>query len=259
MPPKLQPKCFQCDKTETSMWRNTENGQLCQECHDQNSSQVKTELTDTETNGESSNGNTTITTTTATSNQPDEKKLRKSTRATRFKTKAGQAGQAAKNVPKGRSRRNIFKKNPFKTPIIQASTHTVESCFYKGSYIQVGDIVSLMDADHNVYYAQIRGLLVDTYCEKSAFLTWLIPTQVSPNPNDCFDPSTYLIGPDEEQARKLSCLEFVMHAPSNYYHDKTTPFPPPDSMDYDTKPGGYFWTNLHPVERPTKNKKEIET
>lgn len=258
MPPKVQPKCVQCEKTETPMWRNTENGQLCQECHDQSTNQIKTEPAETENTEESSNGNDKSTAKTTTTNE-NEKKLRKSTRATRFKTKGGQSGQAAKNVPKGRSRRNIFKKTPFKTPIVQASTHTTDCVFYKGSYIQVGDIVSLMDSDHNVYYAQIRGLLVDTYCEKSAFLTWLIPTQVSPNPNDCFDPSTYLIGPDEEHPRKLSCLEFVMHAPSNYYYDKTTPFPPPDSMDYDTKPGGYLWTNLHPVERPSKNKKEIDT
>ncbi|XP_055913264.1 GATA zinc finger domain-containing protein 1 [Eupeodes corollae] len=275
MPPKVQPKCIQCEKNDSPMWRNTDLGQLCQECYDQNSNQIKTEPsvgpaaaetenTSTEqqqpSNGNNNNGNSNNSTT---SNPPppppDEKKLRKSTRATRFKTKSGQAGQTGKNLPKGRSRRNIFKKTPFKTPIVQASTHTVECLFYKGSYIQVGDIVSLMDADHNVYYAQIRGLLVDTYCEKSAFLTWLIPTQVSPDPNESFDPSTYLIGPDEEQSRKLSCLEFVMHAPSSYYHDKTTPFPPPDSMDYDTKPGGYIWTNLHPVDRPNKNKKEFDT
>lgn len=60
--------------------------------------------------------------------------------------------------------------------------------------MQIGDIVSLADYDDNTYYAQIRGLLVDTYCEKSAFLTWLIPTKSSPPPNKEFDPSTYLIG-----------------------------------------------------------------
>lgn len=66
--------------------------------------------------------------------------------------------------------------------------------FSQGSYIQVGDIVSVSDFEDNIYYAQIRGLLVDTYCEKSAFITWLIPTQSSPPPNERFEPSTYLIG-----------------------------------------------------------------
>lgn len=61
-------------------------------------------------------------------------------------------------------------------------------------YYQTGDIVSLVDVKDNTYYGQIRGMLVDTYCEKSAYLTWLIPTQSSPPPNEKFDPSTYLIG-----------------------------------------------------------------
>lgn len=51
-----------------------------------------------------------------------------------------------------------------------------------------------MDDKRNIYYAQIRGLLVDNYCEKSAYLTWLIPTQASPDPHDGFDPASYLIG-----------------------------------------------------------------
>lgn len=58
----------------------------------------------------------------------------------------------------------------------------------------MGDIVSLVDGEDNVYYAQVRGLLIDNFCERSAFLTWLIPTQESPHPKDGFDPATYLIG-----------------------------------------------------------------
>lgn len=55
----------------------------------------------------------------------------------------------------------------------------------------------------------------------------------------------YDLGPDEDFPRKLSCLEFVMHAPSNYYHNKTMPYPPPDLDDYNTRaPGGFIWTNI---------------
>lgn len=54
--------------------------------------------------------------------------------------------------------------------------------------------MSLMDEEDNVYYAQIRGLLTDQYCEKSAVITWLLPTQESPPPSECFDPATYIIG-----------------------------------------------------------------
>lgn len=58
----------------------------------------------------------------------------------------------------------------------------------------MGDIVSMKDAEGDTYYAQIKGLLTDQYCEKSAVVTWLLPTQESPPPNEEFDPATYIIG-----------------------------------------------------------------
>ncbi|XP_017965454.2 GATA zinc finger domain-containing protein 1 [Drosophila navojoa] len=163
------------------------------------------------------------------------------------------AGGAGGGGP--RNRRSLFKRPAQKTPRVQASMQYVKSVFYKGSYMQIGDIVSIVDSERNVYYAQIRGLLVDAYCEKSAFLTWLIPTQDSPDPQEGFDPATYLIGPDEELSRKLCYLEFVMHAPSNYYYDCTTPFPLPDIDDYH-RSGGYIWTRLPTVKREREREKE---
>lgn len=64
----------------------------------------------------------------------------------------------------------------------------------KGIYYQVGDIVSMLDAEDNVYYAQVHGLLTDAYCEKSACITWLLPSTHSPPPHEAFDPATYVIG-----------------------------------------------------------------
>ncbi|KAH8388060.1 hypothetical protein KR093_011422 [Drosophila rubida] len=216
------------------------------------------------------------------------KRLRKSTRSTRFKAKltgrganastsgtnghSGQSGSAAGgstnasagssgkahgklNASSGmaRNRRTLFKRPAQKTPRMQAATRYVKSVFYKGSYMQIGDIVSIVDSEQQLYYAQIRGLLVDAYCEKSAFLTWLIPTQDSPDPQEGFDPATYLIGPDEQLSRKLCYLEFIMHAPSNYYFDRTTPFPLPDVDDYTThRSGGFIWTRLPVVRRERK-------
>lgn len=52
----------------------------------------------------------------------------------------------------------------------------------------------MLDENDDVYYAQIRGLLTDQYCEKSAVITWLLPTEESPPPNERFDPATYVIG-----------------------------------------------------------------
>ena len=59
-------------------------------------------------------------------------------------------------------------------------------------YYQVGDIVSLVDDNDDVYYAQIRGFLQDQYYEKSAVITWLLPTSASKK--EGFDPSTYILG-----------------------------------------------------------------
>lgn len=63
----------------------------------------------------------------------------------------------------------------------------------QGVYYQIGDVVSVVDEqDGKAYYAQIRGFVQDQYCEKSAALTWLIPTLASPR--DQFDPASYIIG-----------------------------------------------------------------
>ncbi|XP_075166922.1 GATA zinc finger domain-containing protein 1 [Haematobia irritans] len=275
MPPKANPICVDCKKTESLLWRSVENGQLCVECFEiretaakekaEENKETSTESTITDDKNkklpkdvkeEKRDANLVI-------SEDKCSRLRKSTRATRFKAKvlntnnssnangekSNTGGGNSKTQTKGRNRRSLFKRVPFKTPQAQATTHCVESIFHKGSYLQVGDIVSLVDGEDNVYYAQIRGLLIDNYSEKSAFLTWLIPTRESPDPKDGFDPATYLIGPDEELSRKLSFLEFVMHAPSNYYLDRTNPFPLPDSMEYDTKPGGYIWTSLPDFQR----------
>lgn len=52
----------------------------------------------------------------------------------------------------------------------------------------------MQDEEGGIYYAQIKGLLTDQYCDKSAVVTWLLPTQESPPPEERFDPATYIIG-----------------------------------------------------------------
>lgn len=170
-------------------------------------------------------------------------------RTTRLKSKQVQEAIAKSNVALGKSRRSVFKKNlPARTPLTSSNTcTTAESLFYKGTYYQVGDIVSLMDDSDDLYYAQIRGLIQDSMCEKSAVITWLLPTTASPAANERFDAATYTIGPDEEQPRRLASMQFVMHAPSSYYHDKTNPYPAPDMLQKDNHLSnycGFIWTNM---------------
>lgn len=79
--------------------------------------------------------------------------------------------------------------------------------FYpQGVYYQTGDVIRVTDEeDGKPYYAQIRGFVQDQYCEKSAALTWLIPTQASPK--DQFDPGTYIVG--EQRGVKISPFFFL--------------------------------------------------
>lgn len=148
MPQKGGPKCVQCDSVESLMWRVVEPGNLCQSCYEYNKNHLKSEL-----EPEGAEGN-------STSNNAEEKKLRKSTRSTRYKAKGGTtpgttsnpgstAGgngggssaqssvtQTSKSVPKGRGRRNIFKKPPTKAPIRTATTTSVDSLFYNVSQLR---------------------------------------------------------------------------------------------------------------------------
>jgi len=127
---------------------------------------------------------------------------------------------------KGKSRRAIFKKSSTRAPSAVAKAVTSDRVYYRGQYFTKGDIVSVEDMDSgDVYYAQLRGFLTDQYCEKSGVITWLLPTTNSPKPEDAFDPSTYVIGPEEDLPRKLEYFTFVMHAPDDYFHYKKAPYP----------------------------------
>ncbi|GAB0097176.1 GATA zinc finger domain-containing protein 1 [Sergentomyia squamirostris] len=226
----MMPKCVQCERTTSVMWWNVSNGEICNECYEQRKNGGEQEHQEEQIEAGS---------------HCEEKTIRKSTRITRMRIKYN-AG-VIRGIAKGKSRRNVFKNSmkPMKTPTVTATTTCVESLFYGEKYFQIGDIVSLVDKDYNTYYAQIRGLLQDSFCEKSAVISWLLPTTDSPPPNLEFDPATYLIGPDEDYPRKLSTMKFVMHAPCDYYK-QNCPYPKPHNtlnpMECDTN--SYIWSRL---------------
>lgn len=105
-------------------------------------------------------------------------------------------------------------KKKYKAPRSVSIPVTSETLSYGESFFTRGDVVSMV-CDGLVYYAQIRGLLQDQYHEKSAVITWLIPTDVSPETG--FDPNTFIIGPEEEFPRNLADMEFVCHSPNEYF------------------------------------------
>lgn len=214
MPFGVKPLCTTCKTTVSSMWRKTENGDVvCNSCALRGNTTTEPEQTVPKENG---NGCPFT--------------LRKSTRAksSKFRQQQQQAKTAA---PKGKGRRAIFKRG--------------------GTYYQVGDIVSMIDENEDTYYAQIRGLLQDQYCEKSAVITWLLPTTSSPR--DHFDPSTYILGPEEDVPRKLECMEFVCHAPSEYFKARHSPYPPPSSASNSC----FIWTRLGPQIRPVPTQEQV--
>lgn len=228
MPFGVKPQCCMCKTSSSTMWRkNDQNEIICNSCSVRSAT----------INSNRNNGNGCPFT------------LRKSTRAKSSKFKQQILLKA--NNPKGKSRRIIFKKSSTKAPIAVATPITMDTVYHKSTYYQVGDIVSLVDIDGGVYYAQIRGLLQDQYCEKSAVITWLIPTTSSPK--DYFDPATYILGPEEDIPRKLECMEFVCHAPSEYFKAKNAPYPV-----FPYKPESCFiWTRIGPQIKPLPTQEEV--
>lgn len=238
--PEVLPECIKCKSKKSDFWTRVDNGVECNDCQlaevlkeaEQNSSSSKL------SSQESGNGSTT--------SSMLRMPTRKSTRNTRnTRSKQNPYAYPRPVAPKGKGRRAMFKKTSYKAPTAVATPMTKDFVFYKGSYFQVGDIVSMRDVDGGVYYAQIRGLLQDQYCEKSAAVTWLLPTTASPHPDDGFDPQTYTLGMEEDLPRKLECMEFVMHAPSDYFRALNAPYPTIGRQPE----AGFVWTSLRYVSR----------
>lgn len=161
---------------------------------------------------------------------------RKSTRSTRWK-----GGRHRAFGQKGRSRRLIFKKHVFKSPTSCAVPVTSDFVFDRGLYYQIGDIVSVIDAeDGNRYYAQIRGFLTDEYCEKFVALNWLLPTREAPA-DGSFHAAFFVPGPEEDIPRPLQAMQFEQHAPPDYFAGYSTL-----TRTAPSRTTGYIWTSLSP-------------
>jgi len=171
--------------------------------------------------------------------------------------KNGRNGAAAAVSPalmKGKGRRSLFKKSAAKAPMALAKTVTSDRIFYKGQYYTRGDIVSVTDVDGGTYYGQFRGFLSDQYCEKSGVITWLLPTTLSPPPEEGFDPATYILGPEEELPRRLEFFTFVMHAPDDYFHYRNAPYPTKSQVGGDQE---YLLTRAGPRVRVVKQGRPV--
>ncbi|XP_051926627.1 GATA zinc finger domain-containing protein 1 [Hippocampus zosterae] len=241
MPLGLKPCCTVCKTNSSSMWKKGNQGDiLCNNCSVKSS---------TSPGGGSGGGGGPSGVSASSSIQPSngggkQSKQEIHRRSARLRSTKYKAPASEKKVStKGKGRRHIFKlKIPIKAPESVSTIITAESVFYKGVYYQIGDVIKVTDEDDGkAYYAQIRGFVQDQYCEKSAALTWLIPTQASPK--DHFDAGTYILGPEEDLPRKMEYLDFVCHAPSEYFKSRSAPFP-----TVPVRPQkGYIWTHIGPT------------
>ncbi|XP_027395992.1 GATA zinc finger domain-containing protein 1 isoform X2 [Bos indicus] len=209
MPLGLKPTCSVCKTTSSSMWKKGPQGEiLCHHCTGRGGAggggSCPGAAGGTGGGGGGTGGGFGAATFASTSAAPPQSNgggggkqskqeiHRRSARLRNTKYKSAPAAEK-KVSTKGKGRRHIFKlKNPIKAPESVSTIITAESIFYKGVYYQIGDVVSVIDEqDGKPYYAQIRGFVQDQYCEKSAALTWLIPTLASPR--DQFDPASYIV------------------------------------------------------------------
>ncbi|VDD93128.1 unnamed protein product [Enterobius vermicularis] len=112
-------------------------------------------------------------------------------------------------------RTSIFKSNrPMKAPKRKSTAQTHEQ-FYdqEGRLFRVGDIVSLVDEEDGApYFAQIRGLMTDTYGEKKAALNWLIPLK-SASDEHYFDPHNFAHGISDAELYPIEVCCFVSNVP----------------------------------------------
>ncbi|XP_075995455.1 GATA zinc finger domain-containing protein 1 [Genypterus blacodes] len=243
MPLGLKPCCAVCKTNSSSMWKKGSQGEiLCNSCTGKSSSSVGGGGGGVGGVGAAGASVSSITQPSNGGGKQSKQEIHR--RSARLRSTKYKAPASEKKVStKGKGRRHIFKlKNPIKAPESVATIITSESVFYKGVYYQTGDVIKVTDEeDGKPYYAQIRGFVQDQYCEKSAALTWLIPTQASPK--DQFDPGTYIVGPEEDLPRKMEYLEFVCHAPSEYFKSRSSPFPTiPNRPEK-----AYIWTHIGPT------------
>jgi len=269
MPFGVKPQCLKCNLETSEVWHKNSKGQtICNECHlkiVKSSSKPETVKPIEKVSlspfkyisNEIVNDNIDYDESLADDNTDDAKigpGTRSGAPSIRGNGKPGskKAGRGRSKKPgnyskvsvlKGRGRRAVLKKQPVKAPASVSTSVTRDYLFNQGMFYQVGDIISVTDEDGGIYYGQIRGLLQDQFCEKSAVLTWLLPTQSSPPPEKEFDPLTYILGPEEELPRKLDYLEFVMHAPNEYYKlDENI------RMCHE-KEAGFIWTSMGAIKR----------
>jgi len=215
-------QCLECKTKECAMWRKSKDkqGVICNLCH------LERIKGDSATNapgqgGTNSNNNAASSSTNKTSSSQMQPPMKaKDVRISKRKNKQnkkftnGFYGDRIIKSGHSKSRRSLYKRKPMKSVLGSSAIVASQSIYHDGLLYRVGDIVCTSDIEGGTYYAQLRGFLQDEYCEKSAVITWLIPTKRNVTK---FDPMLFVPGLDEETPRPMSCFSFVCRASTNLF------------------------------------------
>ncbi|VDL35435.1 unnamed protein product [Hymenolepis diminuta] len=134
---------------------------------------------------------------------------------------------------KSKSRRQLLKSIPLKISPPKPCIRLETRYFHRGIWYQIGDIVSLIDIEGGEYYAQIRTFIIDSHEDAHVVLTWLVPTVEATRGK--FEASKYVIGMEEDVPRRIECVAFYAHCPSDYFRPVDSPYTvgswaPPESV-----------------------------
>lgn len=203
--------CSQCNSKESWFWSKAKDSKVvCFECKNRVETEKKTECLESKKNVEKIC-------------EIISEETKEIKNVTRRKTRSCKPNIATKTPSKIKGKKTITLRGPpcsLEAPDPVLKLVTENKVKNKGTYYKRGDIVQIVDIeDKKPYFCQIRGFLIDQYCKKYACITWLFPSNQSPKPTEGFDPSSYIIGYEEDIPRELDALEFVMHSPSEYYFD----------------------------------------
>ena len=196
----FKPTCSYCDANKSVIWRKDGSGDcICHKC-----------FVNKKSRSEESN---------AIGNRAKANGIKS------CKSNARNKSVRNKVFPKGKSRRSAFKaKHVAKTESSGSTITTSDFIIHQGQYFQRGDVVSVIDADdHRTYYAQCNAFMTNEFCEKFLSITWLLPIKKL-EPNCSFQPSLFYLGPSDELIRNMNCVEFVCHAPTDYFKPENSIF-----------------------------------
>jgi len=220
-------ECTQCKTTNSSMWHKKEIegkiiGFVCQKCHNEFLRQFKQELAESipfkinnicEVNTKSSKA---VKRKRSTDKIFPAKKTKQFLQSDEYKDYL-----RIKTTNEYSSETRQIIKDQVK--ILKTNYTTLSNVRYNSINYEVGDIVSLVDAEDNEeYFAQCISFRIDSYQRKTVCYQWLFPDPATSwQKEQGFVPNKFKIGPSDNLFHPIESIQFVCSAPTNYFIPST--------------------------------------